>query len=47
MNKKQVRLFYWRYMVNDNENVAKNENRLQRYDKSSPRSRKGHKYPKY
>ena len=25
----------------------KMKNRLQRYDKSSPRPRNGHKYPKY
>ena len=25
INKKQVRLFYWRYMINGNENDAKNE----------------------
>ena len=44
MYKKQVRLFKWGYMINDNKNDAENEkNRSHRYDITRARSRYGHK----
>ena len=47
MCKKQVRLFWWRYILNGSENELKIKNGSQRYHINWPRPRHGHKHTKY
>ena len=47
MYKRQVCLFWWGYMINDNENEAENKKDIIRYDINRPRPRHGQKYTKY
>ena len=47
MYEKQIRLFKWGYILNDNENETENEKRWHRYDINRHRLRHGCKYTKY
>ena len=47
MYKKQVCLFEWGYVVNDNEMRLKVKNRSHRYNINKPEPKHGHKYTKY
>ena len=47
MYKKQVCLFEWGYVVNDNEMRLKVKNRSHRYNINKPGPKHGHKYTKY
>ena len=46
MYKKQVHLFQWDYMINDNENEAEKDNTSHKYDINRHRARYGPEYSK-